>query len=323
MGTSTRLLKVDDLSLQWRTRTGVVRALERVRFDVRRGECVGVVGERGAGKSATAYAVMGLLDAAASVTHGHIVFDDVDVTRAHESVLQNVRGREMAMLVQHPRAALNPIRPVGRQLEDVILRHVPATRRTIRRQVVLAMARANIPEPERQYRAYPHELSVELCQRVLIAMALSVPPTLLIADDPVAQLELTAQAMIMDLLKAATVRDEMALLLFTRDLALAAAYCDRIVVMHAGHVVETAPTAGLLKAPRHPYTAKLIAATPAGRASIADIDTIPGRPPDLRVAPPPCRFALRCERRLAMCDTDPLPYQAVDVNHDVACWNPL
>lgn len=150
------------------------------------------------------------------------------------------------------------------------------------------MARVNMPEPERLYRAYPDELSEVLCQRLSMAMALSAQPALLIADEPTAGFDITAQAAIMSLIKTATLHREMATLLLTCDLALAAAHCDRLVVMHAGHVVESAPTAALLKAPRHPYTAKLIAALPAGRTSRSEIDTIPGQPPDLRVALPLC-----------------------------------
>lgn len=323
MGISTPLLTIDDLSLEFRTRERVVPALERVRFEVRRGETVGVVGEKGAGKSVTAYAVMGLLDATAWMTSGRIVFGRLEVTGASESAMQKIRGSEIAMMVQNPRSALNPIRSIGRQIEDVMLRHLSVTRRMVRPQALKAMARVNIPDPARLYRAYPYELSGELCQRVLIAMALSAQPALLLADDPTAELDITAQAMMMDLVKTATVGREMAMLLFTRDIALAAAYCDRIVVMHAGQVVEQAPTAALLKAPRHPYTAKLIDATPAGQTSWTDIDTIPGQTPDLHAALPFCRFASRCDRRLAACDTAPLPYNVIEVNHDVACWNPL
>lgn len=245
------------------------------------------------------------------------------MTGAAESTLQKVRGREMVMIAGHPRSTLNPIRSVGRQLEDVLRCRPDATRRTVRRQALQAMSRVNMPEPEHLYNAYLCELSEELCQRLSLAMALSAQPSLLIADDPTAGFDITAQAVIMSLIKTATVSRGMATLLFTRDVALAAAYCDRIVVMHAGHVVESAPTAAILKAPRHPYTSKLIAAMPVGQTAVSAMGTIPGHPPDLHLALPPCRFALRCDRRMAMCDAIPLPYTTIDVNHKVACWNPL
>lgn len=177
----------------------------------------------------------------------------------------------MAMIFQNPRAALNPIRPVGRQIEDVLLRHAPATRRTVQQQALDALARVHIPDPAQRYRAYPFELSGGLCQRVLIAIALACKPFLLIADEPTTGLDVTTQAVIMDLIKTLSEHERMATLLITHDLALAVETCDRIVVMHAGHVVETAPTEILFQSPRHPYTAKLIGATPSEYEGLDEI----------------------------------------------------
>lgn len=317
------LLSIDKLSLEFRTRSGVVHALQDINMRLYRGEILGVVGESGSGKSVTAYAIMGLLDAAASLTGGQITFGGLDVTAADESTLQEIRGREMAMIFQNPRAALNPIRTVGRQLEDVLLRHVAATRRTVRAEAIAALARVNVPDPEQRYHAYPYELSGGLCQRILIAIALACKPFLLIADEPTTGLDVTTQAVIMDLIKERSIHDNMATLLITHDLALAAEYCDHIVVMHAGHVVESTSTTTLFAAPRHPYTAKLIDATPRGHTRLADVGAIPGALPDLRAQLPPCRFALRCDRRLAQCEQAPLPFTALHEDHHVACWNPL
>jgi peptide/nickel transport system ATP-binding protein len=300
-----------------------VRALEGVDLQVFKGETVGVVGESGSGKSVTAYTILGLLDAAAAVTSGRIVFGGLEVTAASESTLQEIRGREVAMIFQNPRAALNPIRPVGRQIEDVLLRHAPATRRTVRQQALEALARVHIPDPAHRYRAYPFELSGGLCQRVLIAIALACKPFLLIADEPTTGLDVTTQAVIMDLIKTLSEHEHMATLLITHDLALAAETCDRIVVMHAGHVVETAPTETLFQSPRHPYTAKLIGATPSEYEGLDEIDAIPGSLPDLRSDLPACRFAERCDRRDWQCDHQPLPRTRIDADHHVACWNPL
>lgn len=320
---SVPLLSVEHLSLEFRTRSGVVRALEDINLEVFKGETVGVVGESGSGKSVTAYTVMGLLDAAAAITHGRIVFGGLDMTRASEAVLQDVRGREVAMIFQNPRAALNPIRPIGRQIEDILLRHTTITRRAVRQQALEALARVNIPDPAQRYRAYPFELSGGLCQRVLIAMALACKPFLLIADEPTTGLDVTTQAVIMDLIKTLSEHERMATLLITHDLALAAETCDRIVVMHAGHVVETAPTEALFQSPRHPYTAKLIGATPSEYEGLDEISAIPGTLPDLRSELPACRFAARCERYERPCDDQPLPLAQMGANHHVACWNPL
>lgn len=317
------LLEIEDLSLEFRTRSGIVRALEGVHLALQRGEMVGVVGESGSGKSVTAYAVMGLLDAAARVTSGRIVCGGLEITAAAESVLQEIRGREIAMIFQNPRASLNPIRKVGRQIEDVLIRHAAATRRSARSQALEALARVNVADPEQRYHAYPFELSGGLCQRILIAIALACKPFLLIADEPTTGLDVTTQAVIMELIKGLATRERMATLLITHDLALAADYCDHIVVMHAGHVVESSMTDALFEAPRHPYTAKLIGATPRGHSHLSDMEAIPGSLPDLRTALPPCRFAARCERRLPRCDREPLPYTRVDAEHHVACWNPL
>ena len=227
------------------------------------------------------------------------------------------------MIFQNPRASLNPIRPVGRQIEDILLRHTTITRRTVRRLALEALARVNIPDPAQRYRAYPYELSGGLCQRVLIAMALACKPFLLIADEPTTGLDVTTQAVIMDLIKTLSVEERMATLLITHDLALAAETCDRIVVMHAGHVVETAPTETLFQSPHHPYTAKLIGATPSEYDGLDAISAIPGALPDLRSELPACRFAARCERRELQCDDAPLPLAQVGAHHHVACWNPL
>lgn len=316
------LLTVTDLSVEFRTRAGVVQALDRVSFDVRRGETVGVVGESGSGKSVTAFALLRILDASARITSGSAVFGGLDLVTAGEHDLGLQRGRELSMIFQNPRTALNPIRPVGRQIADVLLRHGNVTRAAVRHRAVELLARVQIPDPERRYGAYPWELSGGMCQRVMIALALACGPALLIADEPTTGLDVTTQAAIMDLIRDLAVRNTMATLLITHDLALAAEHCDRIVVMHAGHVVEVAPAEALFEAPRHPYTAKLVATTPHGAARLDELAAIPGGLPDLRGELPPCRYRFRCERYAPICD-GPLPRVDVLPGHMVACWKPL
>jgi peptide/nickel transport system ATP-binding protein len=316
------LLSVRDLSVEFRTRAGVIQALDRVSFEVARGETVGVVGESGSGKSVTAFALLRILDPAARITGGTAVFGGLDLLAARESELQLQRGRELSMIFQNPRTALNPIRPVGRQIEDVLLRHANIPRGDARKRAVELLAQVQIPDPARRHAAYAFELSGGMCQRVMIALALACSPALLIADEPTTGLDVTTQAAIMDLIGELAGKTRMATLLITHDLALAAEHCDRIVVMHAGHVVETAPTAALFESPRHPYTAKLIAATPGRVERLDQLAAIPGGLPDLRGELPPCRYRFRCERHAPICD-GPLPRAEVLPGHVVACAKPL
>jgi peptide/nickel transport system ATP-binding protein len=317
------LLAVSDLSIEFRTRGGTVRALEKVSLDVGRGETVALVGESGSGKSVTAYALVGLLDAAARVTSGRIQFGGLDLLAAGERALEELRGREVSLISQNPRGALNPIRPVGKQLGDVLLRHGNITRAQAPQRAVEMMAKVGIPDPARRAAAYPFELSGGMCQRVAIALALACEPALLIADEPTTGLDVTTQAVVMDLLAELAAASHMATILITHDLALAGEYADRIVVMHAGHVVESAPAGEIFARPRHPYTAKLITATPKPGTRLPDLAAIPGNLPDVRRADlPACRYSARCERRIAGC-AEPLPQVAVSQSHMVACWQPL
>ncbi len=321
--TGPPLLEVEDLSVEFRTRDGVVRALEHVGLAVHRGETVGLVGESGSGKSVTALALLGILAPAARITAGRAVFGGLDLLAARDEQRLAYRGRELSMIFQSPRTALNPIRPVGRQIADVLLRHTTLPRRKVWARVVELLAQVQIPDPERRAHAYPFELSGGMCQRVMIALAVACAPSLLIADEPTTGLDVTTQAAILDLLGDLAARSRMATILITHDLGVVAERCDRIVVMHGGHVVETAPTAALFAAPRHPYTARLVASTPRPGAKLADLLPIPGAVPDLRRALPPCRYRARCDRARPACDEAPLPRVPVAPGHLVACRFPL
>jgi len=323
-GNTVPLLAVEDLGIEFHTRSGTVRAVDGIGFELRRGETMALVGESGSGKSVTAYAIMGILDAAARITSGTIVFGGLELLQASERAIAEIRGRELAIIFQNPRTALNPIRPVGKQIADILLRHGNVTAAQAPSRAIEMLARVRIPDPERRARSYPFELSGGMCQRVMIAMALACAPQLLIADEPTTGLDITTQAVIMDLIAELAASQKMATLLITHDLGLASEYCDHIAVMHAGHIVETAPTVALFAAPHHPYTAKLIAATPGGAPSLDTLAAIPGALPDLRRADLPlCRYSERCERAAPACLDRPLPHRAVGEGRGVACHFPL
>jgi len=316
-------LSVEGLSVEFRTRGGIVRALDNVSFNVGKGETIALVGESGSGKSVTAYAVMGILDPAGRVSAGRAMLGDLDLLAASASKLAEVRGRDIAMIFQNPRTALNPIRPVGRQIADVLIRHGGVARGKAQAEAVEMLRSVGITDPARRAKAYPFEMSGGMCQRVMIGLALAAKPTLLIADEPTTGLDVTTQAVIMDLVSDLASELGMATIFITHDLALAGQRSSRIVVMHAGHVVENAPTKELFEHPRHPYTAELIAANPDSAATLDELASIPGSLPDLRRADlPPCRYSERCPRKLDVC-AQPLPHSAPDAAHIVACWNPI
>jgi peptide/nickel transport system ATP-binding protein len=323
------LLEVTDFGLEFRTRSGTVRALEGINLTLKKGEIVGLVGESGSGKSVLSYALLGISDRAARVTGGRALFGGLDLLQADEKTLADLRGREIGMIFQSPRTALNPIRAVGRQIEDVLRRHAsapgPDLGTSLKQRAVQALREVAIADPERRVKAYPFELSGGMCQRVMIALALACRPSLLIADEPTTGLDVTTQAGVMDLITTLAREREMATLFITHDLALAADYCDRIVVMHAGHAVEAAPAKALFKAPRHPYTQRLISSTPGNSGeggSIAALEPVPGNLPDLRRSDlPACRFAERCTRATDRCRTE-APRLDPAAGHAVACWFP-
>ncbi len=317
------LLKVEKLSVEFQTRSGVVHAVENVDFDLRQGEMLAMVGESGSGKSVTSYAIMGILDAAARVTSGRVLFEGRDLLRETESSLRRLRGRKFAMIFQNPRTALNPIRPIGKQIADILAEHEGLTGRQAARRAVELLAQVKIPDAPRRAAAYPFELSGGMCQRVMIAMALSCKPALLIADEPTTGLDVTTQAVILDLIDEVARSAGMSTLLITHDLALAAEHADRIAVMHAGHVVEAAPASVLLREPRHPYTRSLIAAMPGPAPNMPALESIPGSLPDLRRDDlPPCRYSARCDRFRPDCG-EPLQTREFASRHVVSCGHPL
>ncbi|WP_458098157.1 dipeptide ABC transporter ATP-binding protein [Roseomonas sp. WA12] len=268
---SIPLLEIRDLTVEFATRRGAVRALERVNLSIAKGETLAIVGESGSGKSVTSYAVMRILDRAGKIAEGQVTFSGMALRDLPEREMQDLRGREISMIFQNPRAALNPIRRVGHQIEDVLLRHGQATRGDAKARAIAVLETVRIARPEERYHAYPYELSGGMCQRVVIALALACRPQLLIADEPTTGLDVTTQKAVMELVTELTRARGMSTLLITHDLGLAAAYCDRVVVMEKGKVVETADAQVIFRAPAHPYTRRLMRATPRPGAGLRDL----------------------------------------------------
>jgi peptide/nickel transport system ATP-binding protein len=270
--TAQPLLDVNDLTVEFATRRGIVKAVQHVNISVAKGETLGIVGESGSGKSVTSYAVMRILDRAGKIAEGSVVFSGIDVRNASEDQMRDLRGREISMVFQNPRAALNPIRKVGDQIEDVLRQHVQQSQVADRgEKAIEALEQVKIARPRERYHAYPFELSGGMCQRVVIALALACNPQLLIADEPTTGLDVTTQKAVMDLIVELTKRRGMSTILITHDLGLAAAYCDRVVVMEKGRVVETALSADIFANPEHAYTRKLMRATPRLGVSLRDL----------------------------------------------------
>ena len=270
--TAQPLLDVNDLTVEFATRRGIVKAVQHVNISVAKGETLGIVGESGSGKSVTSYAVMRILDRAGRIAEGSVMFSGIDVKTATENQMRDLRGREISMIFQNPRAALNPIRKVGDQIEDVLRQHVQqATVGDRGEKAIEALEQVKIARPRERYHAYPFELSGGMCQRVVIALALACNPQLLIADEPTTGLDVTTQKAVMDLIVELTRRRGMSTILITHDLGLAAAYCDRVVVMEKGRVVETALSADIFANPQHAYTRKLMRATPRLGVSLRDL----------------------------------------------------
>ncbi|MCK1710972.1 MULTISPECIES: ABC transporter ATP-binding protein [unclassified Bradyrhizobium] len=270
--TAPPLLDVQDLTVEFTTRRGIVKAVQHVNITVAKGETLAIVGESGSGKSVTSYAVMRILDRAGRIAEGSVMFSGIDVKAASEDQMRDLRGREVSMIFQNPRAALNPIRKVGDQIEDVLRTHVQQAMVSDHgEKAIEALEQVKIARPRERYHAYPFELSGGMCQRVVIALALACNPQLLIADEPTTGLDVTTQKAVMDLIVELTKRKAMSTILITHDLGLAAAYCDRVVVMEKGRVVETAKAADIFANPQHPYTKKLMRATPRLGVSLRDL----------------------------------------------------
>jgi peptide/nickel transport system ATP-binding protein len=300
--TAAPLLEVRDLFVEFHTRDGVVRVINGASFHLDRGETLALLGESGSGKSVTAQAIMGLLDAPpARIPAGAIRYDGADLLQVSERARREVRGRDIAMIFQDALSALNPVFPVGWQIAEVLVHRAGVARAEADRRAVALMDLVRIPGARSRAHDYPHQFSGGMRQRVMIAMALALDPTILIADEPTTALDVTVQAQIMDLLADLRREQNLALLLITHDLGVVADVADRIAVMYAGRIVEHADVHALYAAPAHPYTKGLLESIPRVDQRGETLATIPGLPPNLLRIPPGCPFHPRCRYAQPIC----------------------
>jgi oligopeptide/dipeptide ABC transporter ATP-binding protein len=319
---STVLLSVRDLTVEFSTEAGVVTAVDGVSFDVRAGEIVALVGESGCGKSATALAILGLISyPPGRVTGGEIRFRGRDLLRADEAAIREIRGNRIAMIFQEPMTSLNPVYTIGRQLGEPLRLHKGLGGQTLLNKCVELLKSVNIADPRRRLESYQHQFSGGMRQRIMIAMGISCDPDIVIADEPTTALDVTTQAQLLELLQAEVTNRRTALLLITHNLGVVARYADRVNVMYAGRIVESASADQLFDAPRHPYTIGLLRSVPRlDRPATEKLVPIEGQPPDALHLPRGCAFHPRCPFAIERCGRQaPVPTVVGD-NRLSACW---
>ncbi|MFT5578264.1 MAG: peptide/nickel transport system ATP-binding protein [Paraglaciecola psychrophila] len=321
------LLEIEEVSVDFATDEGTVRAVEDISFCLTAGTTLGIVGESGCGKSVTALSIMGLLpQPAGTISSGHIKLNGEDLTLASSRRLAAIRGAQIGMVFQEPMTALNPVHTIGKQLTEVLLLHSDSSSQQALLEASNLLERVGIPSPAIRLGEYPHQLSGGMRQRVVIAMALACNPALLIADEPTTALDVTIQAQILALLKELQQQRGTALLLITHDLGVIAEMCDTVVVMYAGKVVEQASVYDLFDQPKHPYTQGLLASMPTlDTPPKSRLPTIEGMVPGLRELPAGCRFSNRCHHRQAACEQRQPDIDIIANGHTVSCfrWSEL
>ena len=314
------LLEVRNLSTSFFTENGEIRSVQDVSFHIDAGETLALVGESGCGKSVTALSIMQLLEHPGKVTHGHILFKGQDLARAPISELRAIRGNKIGMIFQEPMTSLNPVLRIGDQIGETLSTHKGFTKEQSRIESLRLLDRVGIPSPEKRIDQYPHELSGGMKQRVMIAIAISCNPHLLIADEPTTALDVTIQAQILDLLKHLQATMGMAILLITHNLGIVAQFARNVIVMYASKIVERTDVPTLFRNPQHPYTKALLNALPKPRHQATRLASIDGIVPSPLLYPRGCHFAPRCSERLDHCiETKPALIQTAPA-HATACW---
>jgi len=318
------LLDVQNLETQFQLEDGVVRAVDRVSFRVDAGETVGLVGESGCGKSVTALSIMRLVAAPGRVAGGRILFHGTDLLALREDEMRKIRGNEIAMIFQEPMTSLNPVFTIGDQIAEAIQLHQKKSRKEAMEEAAAMLDKVAIPDAHKRVRDYPHQLSGGMRQRVMIAMALSCNPKLLIADEPTTALDVTIQAQILDILNRLQEEYQLSILLITHDMGVVAETCRRVVVMYTGRVVEEAPVRDLFRQPKHPYTRGLLRSIPKpfieGQERATRLPTIDGTVPDLLELPAGCKFRPRCPDAFDRCGEEPPQFVTGPAGQHARCW---
>ncbi|HEX5156965.1 MAG TPA: ABC transporter ATP-binding protein [Ktedonobacterales bacterium] len=317
------LLEVKNLQTHFYTRSGVAKAVEDVSFTLNESETLGLVGESGCGKSVTSLSIMRLISPPGKIVGGEILYKGDDVLDMDQEDLYKLRGGQIAMIFQDPMTSLNPVLPIGFQIAEAVKAHLKMDDTAAMNRAAEMLDRVRIPEARRRLKDYPHQFSGGMRQRVMIAIALSCNPQILIADEPTTALDVTIQAQVLDLMKGLATEFRTATLLITHDLGVVAGTCDRVCVMYAGRVVETAPTASIFKTPAHPYTQALLAAVPRPEQQRGErLAAIGGQPPNLVNLPPGCPFAPRCRKAQPRCRQELPLLENVGPNQRAACFYP-
>ncbi|WP_442595683.1 ABC transporter ATP-binding protein [Neobacillus sp. D3-1R] len=316
----SNLLEVTGLTTQFAGKNGPLTVVDQVNFTVKKGEVLGLVGESGCGKSVTSLSILQLLDKNGKISCGNVYYKNIDLVKKSEKEMKKIRGKEISMIFQDPMTSLNPVLTIGKQIGEVIEKHEKIKGAAVKKKVIELLRLVGIPRAEDIYHEYPHRLSGGMKQRVMIAMAISCHPTMLIADEPTTALDVTIQAQILDLLRSLKDELDMSILLITHDLGVVAEMCDRVVVMYAGQVVESSNTRTLLRNPRHPYTVGLIQSTPHQSKGEKRLKSIIGQVPAPDQYSQGCRFANRCPKAMAICETTVPPLFEVDGQTSCRCW---
>ena len=319
------ILRIEDLSAEFITPDGVVKAVNHVSLSLREGGTLVITGESGSGKTSIALCILNLLPHAGRITGGRIFFQDTDLLTFSTEQLRRVRGRDIAMVFQDPATGLNPVLSVGQQVEEIITTHIDVTRREAKRRTVEVLAQMGLPEPEQVASRYPFQLSGGMSQRVMIAIATALNPKVLILDEPTSALDVTVQAAILEDLRRLQQRYGTSIMLITHDLGVVAQMADEVAVLYAGSVAEYADAPALFSRPRHPYAWSLLGSRPRwDRQGEARLSTIRGTPPSLIDLPLECPFLPRCPKATNVCRNEPAPpLAALEQEHLVACYNPI